>query len=138
MALSDLDPAERHRRIAGGFTDRVRGVRDWDAPPPVAAWAARDVGGHLVGWLPPFVAPGAAGAPRAGVAPLVDGLPPFVASGAGVQLPVGPAVRDDPAGAWQAHCAGVQAVLDDPGTPHRVFTNPHIGELPLDQAIDRF
>ena len=34
------DPAELHRQVAGTFTDRVRGVRDWDVPPPVAGWAA--------------------------------------------------------------------------------------------------
>ena len=35
MALSDR-PAERHRQVAGLFTERVRGTRSWDAPSPVA------------------------------------------------------------------------------------------------------
>ena len=36
--------AEEHRKIAGAFTDRVRGVPDgaWDNPSPVEAWVARD------------------------------------------------------------------------------------------------
>ena len=32
----------------------------------------------------------------------------------------------------------VQALLDDPETPSKVLTNPHIGEVPLDEAVDRF
>ena len=32
----------------------------------------------------------------------------------------------------------MQAVLDDPETADRTLTNPHIGELPLDRAIDQF
>src|SRR6266566_5075880 len=40
--------------------------------------------------------------------------------------------------AWQVHCDGVQAVLDDPETPRRELANPHIGLLPLETAIDQF
>jgi uncharacterized protein (TIGR03086 family) len=114
MALSSR-PAQRHREVSRGFTDRVRGARSWDAPAPVAGWTARDVVRHLVEWLPPFLA-----------------------AGSGIQLPAGPSVDDDPAGAWQAQCDGVQALLDDPATAGRVLANPHIGELPLDRAIDQF
>jgi uncharacterized protein (TIGR03086 family) len=114
MPISDL-PAERHRQIAGLFTDRVRAARSWDAPSPVAGWAARDVVRHLVEWLPGFLA-----------------------SGAAVDLPHGPPVDEDPAGAWQVHCDGVQAVLDDPRTADREHSNPHTGSLPLAAAIDRF
>jgi uncharacterized protein (TIGR03086 family) len=32
----------------------------------------------------------------------------------------------------------VQALLDDPATVEKEFSNPHTGNLPLDQAIDRF
>jgi uncharacterized protein (TIGR03086 family) len=32
----------------------------------------------------------------------------------------------------------VQALLDDPATPDMALSNPHIGDVPLDQAIDRF
>jgi uncharacterized protein (TIGR03086 family) len=114
MALSDR-PADRHREIGQGFTDRVRGTRLWDVPSPVAAWTARDVVRHLVDWLPPFLA-----------------------AGSGVELPGGPSVDDDPVGAWQAHCHAVQELLDDPATAGRRLANPHIGELPLDHAIDQF
>jgi uncharacterized protein (TIGR03086 family) len=108
-------PAQRHRWVAGGFTERVLGTRDWAAPAPVAGWAARDVVRHLVEWLPALLA-----------------------SGAGVALPPGPSVDDDPVGAWQAHAAGVQALLDDPGIEGRELVNEHIGVVPLADAIDRF
>lgn len=115
MALSDLSPAERHRQIAAGFTDRVRGAKDWHAPAPVAGWTARDVVRHLVEWLPSFLA-----------------------AGGGVQLPAGPSVDDDPVAAWQEHCDAVQALLDDPEAAQQLLVNRHIGEVPVDQAIDRF
>ncbi|MFI7033094.1 TIGR03086 family metal-binding protein [Microbispora rosea] len=114
MALSDR-PAERHRQVAGLFTERVRGTRSWDAPSPVAGWAARDVVRHLTEWFPGFLA-----------------------AGAGVALPCGPPVDENPVAAWQVHCDGVQAVLDDPETAHRELANPHVGSLPLATAIDRF
>jgi uncharacterized protein (TIGR03086 family) len=114
MALSDR-PADRHRQVAGLFTDRVRGTRSWDAPSPVAGWAARDVVRHLTEWFPGFLA-----------------------FGAGIELPRGPSVDENPVAAWQVHCDGVQAVLDDPETAHRELANPHIGVLPLQTAIDQF
>jgi uncharacterized protein (TIGR03086 family) len=115
MALSDLDPAERHRHIAATFTERARATETWDAPAPVAGWTARDVVRHLVEWLPSFLA-----------------------AGADVDLPRGPGVDDDPVAAWQTHNDGVQALLDDPAAARRTLVNRHIGEVPLDQAIDRF
>jgi uncharacterized protein (TIGR03086 family) len=108
-------PADRHRVLAAGFTARVLGATDWDAPAPVQGWAARDVVRHLTDW--------------------VSG---FLASGADVALRRGPSVDVDPVGAWQVHCAAVQELLDDPATSVRVLTNPHLGELPLDVAVDRF
>ncbi|MFC7546982.1 TIGR03086 family metal-binding protein [Plantactinospora sp. GCM10030261] len=115
MALADLTPAERHRQIAAVFTDRVRAAKDWDAPAPVAGWTARDVVRHLVGWLPGFLS-----------------------SGANVGLPSGPSVDDNPVAAWQTQRDAVQALLDDPSTAHRTLADRHIGEVPVDQAIDRF
>ncbi|WP_436531470.1 TIGR03086 family metal-binding protein [Actinoplanes sp. HUAS TT8] len=114
MALSD-QPAERHRQISRGFTERVQGARSWDTPAPVAGWDARDVVRHLVEWLPPFLA-----------------------GGSDVRLPAVPSVDDDPVAAWQAHQEAVQALLDDPATAGRVLSNPHIGDVPLDRAIDQF
>jgi uncharacterized protein (TIGR03086 family) len=109
-----IDPAQRHRRVADAFTDRVLGTRDWAAPAPVPGWTARDVVAHLVTWLPGFLAPG------------------------GVTLPSGPPVTEDPAGAWQKHAAAVQSLLDDPATAERSFAHPMIGAHPLAEAIDTF
>jgi uncharacterized protein (TIGR03086 family) len=112
-----MTPSAEHRHVSAVFTDVVRGVpaERWDDPSPVPDWRARDVVDHLVTWL-------------AG----------FLESGAGVTLPSGPSVEEDPAGAWQVHCDAVQALLDDPGTPGRMLHNPHVGDVPLDEAIDRF
>lgn len=110
-------PAEEHRWVAAVFTDRVRGTTPaaWDNPAPVDGWKARDVVRHLLEWFPAFLE-----------------------SGSGVRLPAGPSVDDDPVRAWTVHSDGVQALLDDPATPSRTLSNRHIGELPLDQAVDRF
>lgn len=109
--------AAEHRTVARAFTDRVRGTHPeaWDNPAPCEGWVARDVVRHLVGWFPDFLK-----------------------AGAGVELPKGPSVDDDPVAAWAAHSDGVQALLDDPSTADRTLSNPHIGEMPLDQAVDRF
>ncbi len=69
---------------------------------------------------------------------LTEWLPPFLAAGSGIQLPAGPSVDDDPVGAWQTQCDAVQALLDDPATADLVLSNRHIGEVPLDRAIDQF
>jgi uncharacterized protein (TIGR03086 family) len=114
MALPD-HPAERHRQVAGLFTERVRGARSWDAPAPVAGWTARDVVRHLTEWLPAFLA-----------------------AGASLDLPRGPSVDEDPVAAWQVHCDGVQAVLDDPRAARQELANPHVGTLPVENAIDQF
>ena len=74
-----MTPSERHAWVAGTFSDRVDGVRDWEAPAPVPGWVARDVVAHLVDWMPGFLAGG-------GVTLVVDG----------------PTVAEDPVGAWHA------------------------------------
>lgn len=109
------EPAARHRAVAAAFSAAVDGAGDWDAPSPVEAWRARDVVRHLVEWLP--------------------GL---LHGGAGISLPQGPSADDDPVGAWHAHADAVQALLDDPTTQERILSNPHLGELPVPVAIDRF
>ena len=118
MAPSELvtaDPARRHRLIADDFADRVHGTGDWSAAAPVPGWAARDVVVHLVEWLPGFVA-----------------------SGSDIRLPDVPPPAEQPGPAWDAHQRAVQDLLDDPTTAGVEFANPHIGSMPLAQAIDRF
>ena len=114
----DQTSADEYREIAGRFTELVRGVPDaatWESPAPVAGWTARDVVRHLVEWFPPFLE-----------------------SGAGVTLDHGPSVDDDPVAAWQVHSDGVQALLDDPASAAKVLSNPHIGDVPVPEAVDRF
>ena len=108
------DPAGRHRGIAAGFSARVQGASDWDAPAPVPGWRARDVVTHLVEWFPAFLT-----------------------SATGLELDRGPSPATDPVAAWQVHTDAVQRLLDGPdaATP---FRHPMVGELPLPVAVDRF
>ena len=85
----------------------------WNGPTPVREWVARDVVGHLVEW------------PRQ-----------LFAEGAGIVLAEVVAVSDDPAAAWRVHAAQIQSLIDHP--EDRILSNPHIGEVPLAEAIDRF
>lgn len=114
-AAAGQSPSQTHRRVAGTFTDRVRGTADWDAPAPPEGWTARDVVGHLVTWFPSFLE-----------------------GGAGIRLAAGPDVDTDPVAAWQVHSDAVQQLLDDPGTAGRMLSNPHTGDVPLDVAVDMF
>src|SRR6185436_14895846 len=65
-------------------------------------------------------------------------LPGFVASGSDIRLPDVPPPAEQPGPAWDAHQRAVQDLLDDPATAGVEFANPHIGSMPLAQAIDRF
>jgi uncharacterized protein (TIGR03086 family) len=111
------DAAADHRQVAGHFTELVSSADpdSWDNPAPVDGWKARDVVGHLVEWFPGFLE-----------------------GGAGITLPSGPDPADDPVGAWTAQALAVQALLEDPETPSKVLSNPHTGDVPLDQAIANF
>src|SRR3954453_8382375 len=109
--------AQEFRQIGGRFAALAAGVRPgrWDDPSPVEEWTARDVVRHLVGWFPPFLA-----------------------DGAGIELPGGPSVDDDPSGAWQHLYDQVLGLLEDPDSAGKVLSNPHIGDVPLPQAISQF
>ena len=111
------DVSNRFRAVAAGFTARVEAVPAgaWDNPSPCAGWRARDVVGHLVEWVPPFLH-----------------------GGAGVELPVIPPVDEDPVLAWATLRDGLQVVLDDPVTSASTFSNPHTGTHRLDDAIGQF
>ncbi len=109
--------AERYRRVAARFTDRVGQVPDaaWEQPAPCDGWVARDVVGHLVEWVPAF----------------------FEAAG-GPVLSGGPSVDDDPAGAWIAMNDRIQELLDDPVASEVVVTHPYAGTHRFDDAIGTF
>ncbi|GAA4923545.1 uncharacterized protein (TIGR03086 family) [Actinomycetospora succinea] len=110
--MSDETAADRHRRVAAAFTQRVRGTTDWDVPAPVEGWTARDVVGHLTSWFPGFLA------------------------GSGVTLPAGPEAASDPVGSWTHQTDAVQALLDDPAEADRTIENPHLGAMTLAAATN--
>ena len=102
--MTEAQPyADRWDRAARAFGDRVAAVPAgrWDDPAPCEGWRARDVVGHLVEWLPAFFCD------RWGIAP-----------------PDGPAVDDDPVGAWQALDAMVRRAFADPEVAGRVEESP--------------
>ena len=109
-------PADEHRRIAGAFTATVEGA----AP---AAWDQPGAGRR-------------AGSPATSSRHLVEWFPAFLDGATGITLPAGPSVDDDPVGAWRTQTDAVQALLDDPDTADREHDLPHIGRMPLGQAID--
>lgn len=113
MAPAPTSRTEQHASDAARFTELVESAStdDWGRPSPVAEWTAVDVVRHLVEWSRGFL------------------------QGAGIQLPAID-VEADPAGAWRQHVADIQAVLDRPAG--RVLSNPHIGDKPVDEAIDQF
>lgn len=113
--LPQQNPADKYRSVAAVFTARVQGTADWDAPTPVKEWRARDVVGHLTGWLPGMIG-----------------------GGSDVVFEPGPSSEVDPVGAWANLDRQVQALLDDPASMDRLHTNPHTGENPVPVAIDRF
>ncbi len=115
MKLTDLSIPERYDRVADRFTETVAGVTDWDAPTPVKEWRARDVVGHLVGWLPSMVSAGA---------PIVfEEIPP---------------AATDPVGAWASLDRQLRALLADPGMADVEHVNPHTGTTKLPQLIDQY
>jgi hypothetical protein len=95
--------ADRYRRVAGRFTERVHEVPDaaWGSTAPCDGWVARDVVRHLVEWIPEFLM--AAGGPA---------------------LAQGPSVDEDPVAAWDTPNAGIQALLDDPSVASLTIHHP--------------
>jgi uncharacterized protein (TIGR03086 family) len=108
--------ADRFRSVADAFTETARRVPDdaWENPAPCEGWVARDVVGHMVEWLPSFLAD------------------------APIDLPAGPAVEDDPVGAWVTLADGLQAALDDPEIAAETVTHPHVGPQTVEGAIGTF
>jgi uncharacterized protein (TIGR03086 family) len=104
--------AERYRKVAAGFTERVSGVPAgaWDNPAPCDGWVARDVVGHLVEWVPWFF------------------------ERWDVDLKPAVSVQEDPVAAWTSVDAAIQAALDDPQVCAREADSP-VGRRPLEQMV---
>ena len=98
--MSDI--AERYERVTAQFTERVRAVPEdaWDNPSPCAGWAARDVVGHLTGWIPAFF------------------------GSHGVEFPPVPSVADDPVGAWETVRVTIARALADPTLAAKPVATP--------------
>ena len=94
--------AERYERVTRQFTDRVRSVPAgaWDNASPCEGWTARDVVGHLTGWIPGF----------------------FGAQG--VRFPEVPSVQDDPVAAWETVRATIAEALADPALAGQPVETP--------------
>ena len=109
------ETADRFRKVAGGFTQRVESVPPgaWDNPAPCAGWVARDVVGHLVGWMPGFF------------------------GRYGVEFAPGPTVDDDPAAAWSAVRDALQQALDEPAVATRESETP-MGSTTLEGSVGMF
>lgn len=118
MATDDRSElALRFEGVAAAFTERVAGVTGdgWERPSPCEGWVARNIVGHLVSWVPAFMA--AAGGPT------------FTA---------GPSVDDDPLGAWGNLRDQLQAALDDQALAATTIAHPQAGTHRLEDAIAMF
>jgi len=109
--------AERYRRVASGFTQRVSAIHgdSWLLPAPCEGWVALDVVRHLVEWVPPFLA-----------------------DGTGLTLAPGPSVDEDPVAAWLSMSDGIQSLLDDPDKAESSFDHPMVGHHRVDEAVMSF
>ena len=106
------ETAQRYRKVAGQFTQRVQAVPAdaWNNPCPCEGWVARDIVGHLVGWMPGFF------------------------SRWGVELSPAVTVDEDPVAAWRSTNDAIQAALDDPEIAAREADSP-MGRQSLDQIV---
>src|SRR4051812_35105030 len=107
------DITERYQRITDGFTERARAVPPdgWDSPSPCEGWTARDVVGHLVGWIPGFFGQ------------------------YGIEFPELPPVSEAPAGAWEAVQTTIGNALADPATAAMTVDTP-LGTHSLAETVD--
>lgn len=109
--MSDI--LERYERITGQFSDRVQGVPAgaWDDPSPCEGWRARDVVGHLTGWITELF------------------------SAQGVAFPELPSVEDDPAAAWEGVRSTIAGALADPELSAKPVETP-FSTQPLAETVD--
>jgi len=107
--------SERFRDLAAKFTRRVDAVPDdrWSSSSPCEGWTTRDVVGHMVGNCSTFL-----------------GL-------IGRQVPPGPAVEDDPRGAWTNGRDAIQAALDDPAVAAAEYEG-FMGKSTFEQGVSQF
>ncbi|MEN3315703.1 MAG: hypothetical protein V7605_1937 [Acidimicrobiaceae bacterium] len=107
--------SDRYRRLAAGFTARVKAVPPdrWSAVTPCEGWTATDLVAHVAEAAGLFLE-------------LVDR-----------QAPQGPPASEDPVGAWEVSRDTIQAALDDPAVAGLEFEG-ELGQATFEMAIDRF
>lgn len=107
--------AERYRKVAGQFTDKVALVPAdrWSSPSPCEGWTARDVVRHCIDSSGLFLG--------------------FI----GREVPAGPSVDDDPLAAWTNARDTVQAALDDPAVATTEYDG-FAGKATFEEGVDRF
>lgn len=108
------EAAERYRRVAATFTERVGEVpaERWRDPAPCEGWLALDVVDHLTTWLPAF----------------------FLTGTWDLAVDPIPSAADDPTAAWAALDAALQGALDDPAVATSVRDTP-MGPMSFEDAI---
>jgi uncharacterized protein (TIGR03086 family) len=109
--------ADRYRRLSAAFATKIEAVPEdrWGSPSPCEGWTTRDVVRHVVETQALFLG--------------------FV--GRQDQLGDVPPVDDDPAGAWKAASAAVQADLDDPERAAAEYEGFR-GRTRWDEGVDGF
>jgi len=107
--------SDRYRRLAAGFTERVRAVPPdgWSSPTPCEGWTATDLVAHVAEAAGLFLG-------------LVDR-----------EAPEGPPASEDPVGAWEVSRDAIQAGLDDPAIAGLEYEG-QLGQATFEMAIDRF
>ena len=107
--------SERYKRLSDAFAAKIAAVPadKWSSPSPCSEWTARDVVRHVVSTQGMFLG--------------------FV----GREIGEIPSVDDDPAGAWDAARAQVQADLDDPERASQEFDGI-TGRSTFEAAVGRF
>lgn len=115
MSVSMTDTADRYRKVANGFTERVAGAPSdaWDNQTPCEGWVARDIVRHVVE---------------------TSG---FFLGRTTVGTPIGPSAEDDPLGAWTTVRDAIQLALQDPQIATQSAETP-LGPSTFEQTIGMF
>jgi uncharacterized protein (TIGR03086 family) len=115
MLIGMSEISERYRRLSDKFAARIAAVPPdrWGSPSPCEEWTALDVVRHVVETQGMFL-----GLVNRKMGPIPD-------------------VTEDPAGAWDAARATIQADLDDPERAAAEYEG-RFGRSTFEQAIDGF